>query len=472
MFKFDNTPKQKSSLRWLVLLFCCISTFGDYYCFDNVGAVHNHLKSQFDFLGDKFEYYYNLLYSLYSLVNIIIPFIGGTLIKIYGNSTMFIIFGIFIILGQLIVYIGCKNLSILTMIIGRIIFGLGGESLNITQMAVVVDWFYKSETALPMGFTLTLSRCGSFLNDLLSPIFAGEMTKNGKLEATNAFYWGLIFSICSFIFILILVWVIYQKEKACNLIQKYNDDNIMNNQNSNNNIFHLLKNLNLLFWLISIIILTSYGSLMPFNYLSVGFFAQSPYNISKKEAGILMGVPFLMAAIFVPLLGIIIDKYGYRCFLTIISGVFCFISFILFNFIKPYIPLIFLGFGYSIFASVLWPAVPIVLNNKEISGFAYGISTSLQNISMSINPMITAWILVNYNNNYLYCMIFLCLICIFSILLSFWLYYENIKNNKILDRVKYDDEKIIDNNKSVMEMKGVDNDKGSPNRFNELHEEI
>lgn len=471
MFKFDDTPKQKSPLRWLVLLFCCISTFGDYYCFDNVGAVHDHLKSQFDFLENKFEYYYNLLYSLYSVVNIIIPFIGGTLVKIYGNSTMFIIFSIFIVLGQFIVYIGCKNLSILTMIIGRIIFGLGGENLNVTQMAVVVDWFYKSETALPMGFTLTLSRCGSFLNDLLSPIFAGEINKNGKLEATNAFYWGLIFSICSFIFTVLLVWIIYQKDKICNLLEK-NNDIIVNNHNTNN-IWYLIKNLNLLFWLISIIILTSYGALMPFNYLSVGFFTQSEYKISKKKAGILMGVPFLMGAILVPILGKIIDKYAFRCLLIIISGFFCLISFILFNFIKPYIPLFFLGAGYSIFASVLWPAVPIVLNNKEISGFAYGISTSLQNISMSINPMITAWILVNYNNEYFYCMMFLCLICFFSIGFSFWLYYENLKNNKILDKVKYDDELNMEKNKNkTTEMHGVFNDKDSPNKFKELHEEI
>ena len=117
--------------------------------------------------------------------------------------------------------------------------------------------------------------------------------------------------------------------------------------------------------------------------------------------------------------------------------------------------------------------MPIVLNNKEISGFAYGISTSLQNISMSINPMITAWILVNYNNEYFYCMMFLCLICFFSIGFSFWLYYENLKNNKILDKVKYDDELNMEKNKNkTTEMHGVFNDKDSPNKFKELHEEI
>ena len=202
---FDSTPRERSPLRWIILILCCISTFGDYYCFDNVGAVHDHLESQFSFLGENFEYYYNLLYSIYSIVNIFVPFIGGALIKIYGNKNMFLVFGIIIVIGQLIVYLGCKNNSIYTMLIGRVIFGLGGENINVSQMTCVVEWFYKSENSFPMGLTLTISRVGSFTNDVLSPRFAGDdKDENGKLNATNAFKWGLYFSIFSLINIIVM----------------------------------------------------------------------------------------------------------------------------------------------------------------------------------------------------------------------------------------------------------------------------
>ena len=283
---FDSTPRQKSPLRWLILMLCCISTFGDYYCFDNPGAVHDHLESQFDFLGQNFEYYYNLLYSIYSIVNIFIPLIGGNLIKIYGNKNMFLVFAIIIVLGQLIVYLGCKNNSIYTMLIGRVIFGLGGDNLNVSQMTCVVEWFYKSESSFPMGLTLTISRIGSFFNDVLSPRLAGEKRdENGKLNATNAFKWGFYFSVFSLINVLIMLTLDYFKTKAIQNEITLNDNinNIEIKNNEDNNMITLIKRLNLMFWVISLLILLNYGCLMPFNYMAVGFFTKK-HHITKSVA--------------------------------------------------------------------------------------------------------------------------------------------------------------------------------------------
>ena len=253
---FDSTPKEKSPLRWIILILCCISTFGDYYCFDSVGAVHDHLESQFHFLGKHFEYYYNLLYSIYSIVNIFIPFIGGALIKKFGNKNMFIVFGLIIVIGQLIVYLGCKNNSIYTMLVGRVIFGLGGENLNVSQMTCVVEWFFKSENSFPMGLTLTISRAGSVANDVLSPRFAGEKKdKNGFLNATNAFKWGFYFSIFSFINILVMYILDYLKTKELNrsLILNEENENAEINNSKKDNFFYLIKQLNLMFWILSLL---------------------------------------------------------------------------------------------------------------------------------------------------------------------------------------------------------------------------
>ena len=463
---FDSTPKEKSPLRWLILILCCISTFGDYYCFDNVGAVHDHLESQFHFLGENFEYYYNLLYSIYSIVNIFIPFLGGTLIKKYGNKNMFIAFGIVIVLGQFIVYFGCKNNSIYLMLLGRVIFGLGGENLNVSQMACVVEWFYKSQNSFPMGLTLTISRVGSFANDVLSPIFAGEKKdKNGLLNATNAFKWGFYFSIFSIINIILLYILDYFKTKQLknnNIISLNNE--IGNREISNNNINSLIKNLNLIFWILSILIMLTYGCLMPFNYMAVGFFTKN-FKISKNLAGTLMGTPFLMGAIFVPLLGVLVDKYGYRTEMVLSSGFFLLISFISFTYMTPYFPLILLGFGYSFFACVLWPAISIAAKEKELAGFAYGVATGLQNISMSINPIIIANILVKYKS-YHYCLIFLGAISTITIILSCYLYYINkVYFKRILNLITYEDELIGNINIEIPDI-------GKKKNYNELEEEI
>ena len=469
---FDSTPREKSPLRWLILILCCISTFGDYYCFDNPGAVHDHLESQFDFLGINFEYYYNLLYSIYSIVNIFIPFIGGNLIKIYGNKNMFLIFALIIVIGQLIVYIGCKNNSIYTMLVGRIIFGLGGDNLNVSQMTCVIEWFYKSESSFPMGLTLTISRIGSFFNDVLSPRLAGDTRDiNGKLNATNAFKWGFYFSIFSLINVIIMYILDYYKTKALSNNEIVLNNNIENdNENNNNNMFTLLIKLNLMFWVISLLILLNYGCLMPFNYMAVGFYTKS-HNLSKNLAGILMGMPFIMGAFFVPILGVFVDKYGYRSELVFSSGFFVLFSFILFNFIKPYFPISLLGFGYSIFACVLWPAISIPLKDKNLAGFGYGVASGLQNISMSINPMIIAQILVKYKS-YFYCLIFLIIMTCISIVLSGYLYLINInKYNYILNRINYEDEITDEKNKNINSNINIEIPDIQNKNYNELDEE-
>ena len=82
---------------------------------------------------------------------------------------MYTVLSILLITGQIIFTLGCQFESMYTMLLGRIIFGFGGESLNITQNAMLIKWFYKSEISFPLGLTLSVSRLGNVANDILSP---------------------------------------------------------------------------------------------------------------------------------------------------------------------------------------------------------------------------------------------------------------------------------------------------------------
>ena len=88
----------------------------------------------------------------------------------YGIRAMYVVFGLFILLGQFIFSLGCQQYSMTVMLIGRVIFGLGGECINICQNAMIIKWFFTSEIALPLGLTISVSRLGSVLNDVASPM--------------------------------------------------------------------------------------------------------------------------------------------------------------------------------------------------------------------------------------------------------------------------------------------------------------
>jgi hypothetical protein len=51
-------------------------------------------------------------------------------------------------LGQTVLYVGSMMESFKLMILGRFIFGLGGESISITSNLILVNWFAGKELSL------------------------------------------------------------------------------------------------------------------------------------------------------------------------------------------------------------------------------------------------------------------------------------------------------------------------------------
>ena len=216
------------------------------------------------------------------------------------------------------------------------------------------------------------------------------------------------------------------------------------------------KKLNKLFWILTMLCLSTYGFVLPFNYIATGFFTSTtlknrPPNEARKMAGVYMGVPFFIGAIMVPIFGGVIDKFGNRTIMALISGVMCLITFIFFYIMEPIFPLILLGVSYSIFASVIWPSISIAVNDKERVGLAYGITTSFQSLGLAIHPMIVASLLVGFGS-YNCCLLFFAFLGFVSMLFGMWLVYENQYNKKgLLDQVKFEDEEEIKNcNKHIV----------------------
>jgi nitrate/nitrite transporter NarK len=50
------------------------------------------------------------------------------------------------------------------MLAGRVIFGLGGESMGVAQSAIVSVWFKGSELAFALGLNMSMARLGSVIN--------------------------------------------------------------------------------------------------------------------------------------------------------------------------------------------------------------------------------------------------------------------------------------------------------------------
>jgi MFS family permease len=102
-----------------------------------------------------------------------------------------------------------------------------------------------------------------------------------------------------------------------------------------------------------------------------------------------MSIPFFISAFMVPIYGLLIDKYGQRAYLSLLASMSGLLCFTLFYYLQPIIPLLVLGLTYSMFASVIWPAISLVVK-KSLVGFAYGVTTSIQNAGLALFPIVVA----------------------------------------------------------------------------------
>lgn len=150
-----------------------------------------------------------------------------------------------------------------------------------------------------------------------------------------------------------------------------------------------------------------------------------------------------MSAALSPILGLIIDKFGMRALFITASSVLvalaCFFIAVLPYYTEPnyicLLPLILVGFGYSIYASALWSSIPYIVPAKTI-GSAFGLATSLQAVGLVIAPAITGKLEDRNPGRYVTTYLFLGALSVIGIFVNIWLYVDDIKNrNGILHKV-------------------------------------
>lgn len=152
----------KSSLhRYAMLSFVCLLSFGSYFCYDNPAALQEAFTKDLNISVSQFMN----LYAFYSWPNVILSFVGGFLIdRVIGLRFGAIIFSSIIFVGQCLFALGAYCSNIYLMYFARFLFGIGGESLSVTQNAYATAWYNANELNFVFGLSLSVARIGSTVN--------------------------------------------------------------------------------------------------------------------------------------------------------------------------------------------------------------------------------------------------------------------------------------------------------------------
>lgn len=93
---------RKTNIRWFMLFMSCNFLIGSYFCYDNPGPLETQLRRQFGLDNAQFS----LLYTVYSIPNMVLPVLGGVFLDRIGVRTGLILFTCILTIGQLVFTIG------------------------------------------------------------------------------------------------------------------------------------------------------------------------------------------------------------------------------------------------------------------------------------------------------------------------------------------------------------------------------
>ena len=143
------------AFRWAVLVLISLAMFGNYYVYDSISPLADVLKAQLGFSDANI----GLLNAIYSFPNIVMVLVGGIIIDRIGTRRATLLFGVLCFAGAVLTALSG---SLAVMAAGRLVFGLGAESLIVAVTTAIAKWFRGKELSFAFGVNLTIARLGSF----------------------------------------------------------------------------------------------------------------------------------------------------------------------------------------------------------------------------------------------------------------------------------------------------------------------
>ncbi|UCC38578.1 MAG: MFS transporter [Candidatus Aminicenantes bacterium] len=399
----NNIGENVQKLRWLVLVMMGFVIFGLYYAYDSVVPISDAIINDMGITKAQ----YGLLFSYYSLPNLVMVLLGGILLDRIGIRKAGAIFAAIGIAGVLIT---AASSAFWLMLFGRLLYGIGAESLCITEIKVLSKWFRGKELAFAFGLNITLVRLGNFASlNLSAPIH----TWSGSWRVA---LWVAFF----IIFASMIVFLIYSRlDKKKEPLFKMDEKR----EETDKFVFRDMFKFNPSYWYVTFLCVTFYSAVLPFVAFS-NVFLKEKYGFSEAQGGFYASLIFVATITITPLFGILVDKIGRRATIMMVGSIVIVPVYLALGFTSfhPALPIIGIGIAFSLVPSALWSSIPILVEQKRL-GTAFGLIALVQNVGLTVFPWLAGKLTDLSGGEYTNTMILFALLgfvgLVFSLLLKF-----------------------------------------------------
>lgn len=269
--------------------------------------------------------------------------------------------------------------------LGFAIFGMGAEITGITVTKVIAKWFTGHEMALAMGLQVAMARIGTAAALALSLPFAEMM---GNISAPLLLGVALL---CIGLVSYLVYCVLDRKlDASCETQEESKEDEFQLTD-----LKYIFTNKG--FWLITILCLMFYSGVFPFLKFATKLMIYK-YGVEPEIAGLIPAMLPFGTILLTPIFGSMYDRVGKGATLMIIGSAMLTLVHVLFAlpilnvWWFAIIIMILLGIAFSLVPSAMWPSVPKIIPLKQL-GSAYSIIFYIQNIGLSMVPVLIGWII-------------------------------------------------------------------------------
>ncbi len=391
MDAFKRTLKDSAAIRWLVLVIISMFMFGTYWFQDFMSGLKGLMESELGISSNQF----GLIISSTTWANMFgMIIVGGIILDKWGIRVAGVVFGIVASVGASITAMasygvfGEESATIMKyMMAGRMLFGIGLESICVIVTRTTVKWFKGYELALAMAINVAFGRFGTAFGTAFSVEIGGGHVAPAVVFAASLIGLG---------FILFLAYLIFdiRLDKQVNAMKQEGETE---EEFKFNDLLKLVTNKGFIY--ITLLCVAFYSAVFPFIQYApdllvnkFGFTYQLPdmssLNLMEKITAIFHNGPKVTGLIplgtilFTPIFGSVVDKKGKAASLMILGAfllIFAHVSLSLFNSVAlGYLGLVALGIAFALVPAAMWPSVAKIVAESRL-GTAYSTMFTIQN---------------------------------------------------------------------------------------------
>lgn len=357
--------------KYVILLLSALTIMGSYYNLDVIAPIADLLRTQRHFTQTQI----GLLNAVFSMPNVALAVIGGVLIDRIGPAQASLLAATVSAIGAVLTAIGQPYELMIT---GRLLFGLGHETLYIALLVGLAQWFHAGGAALAVALFFSTARVGSYAADTSTSWAANLYAGGWQPPLWLAAIWTALGIVTAGFY-----WLIDRRMPH------------LRDAGEPSERFHWreLTGFSRSFWYILWLNVLFASVFFPFrSTFSIQYF-QDVKGITLAQAGIANSWVFAAAIFATPVFGLIADRVGHRATLLVLGAALMPLTFTVLAFTDwpLWVSTALMGFSFSVIPAVIWPSTAMLVERHRC-GTAFGIINMLQSLGLALSNYAAGWL--------------------------------------------------------------------------------